>query len=187
MSYQITTEIYKYIVVASFTLLGSLITVATVIYTNKQNEKRLKAQHLHERKLKQEEIIRSKAEELLLDVRYWLDYMVCDHFYYPSVIEGSSTHEEAYEASIKKSHDIKHDAKKMFMLTDVYFPEIKTILEKLRDENLDLINLRKGFISNSPSQSYAKKYQQLTVNISEKAAKVDSEVFNIVKNKINNF
>ncbi|MDD1507593.1 hypothetical protein [Pseudomonas sp. CNPSo 3701] len=61
-------------------ILTSTIAFLGISYSDKENLKRMKSQHEHERQLRKDEILRERAEELYVAVKKFCSAMISDHF-----------------------------------------------------------------------------------------------------------
>ncbi|WP_129591360.1 hypothetical protein [Salinicola tamaricis] len=110
--------------IAFFTaLLTSTLTLIGVRLTNKSNNERLSIQLEHERKLKREELIRNRLEELYVESRRYMNAVVTHFLPYRQVMEGELTFNQALDFSIDSEYT--HNPERVHLIMDMYFPELR--------------------------------------------------------------
>ncbi|WP_461534566.1 hypothetical protein [Spongorhabdus nitratireducens] len=122
-------------------LLTSMLTFFGVAYTNHSNNKRLKIQLEHERKLKQDDIIRERLEELYVESKKYMSATVMYFFPYLKVMEGELTFNQALDTTLEKKREHNHE--RVFLIMDMYFPELRqtfTEVEAQRDVAHDILH-----------------------------------------------
>ena len=82
-------------------ILTSGIAFFGISYSNKENSKRMNAQHEHERRLRQDEVVRERAEELYVIVKKFCNTMINDHFPYVRVMKGQFSYNVALDMTLE--------------------------------------------------------------------------------------
>lgn len=131
-------ELLKSIPVAFYAaVLGSLIALTSSYLTNRSNTRRLKLQFELERETKEREFIRDKVEELYLLHEEWLNVFASSNLPFISLMKGEITYNDALDMFIDGNKNRTVDFKRLQMLVDLYFPEVKASFDRLataRDE-----------------------------------------------------
>jgi hypothetical protein len=131
-------ELLKSIPVAFYAaVLGSLIALTSSYLTNRSNTRRLKLQFELDRETKEREFIRDKVEELYLLHEEWLNVFVSSNLPFISVMKGEITYNDALDMFIDGNKNRTVDFKRLQMLVDLYFPDVKASFDRLataRDE-----------------------------------------------------
>jgi len=125
--------------VALFTaLLTSSLTLMGIRYTNKSHNERLNIQLTHERKLKQDELLRDRLEELYVESRKYMNHMITHFLPYLKVMQGELTYNEALDLNIAKGN-ITHNPDRVHLIMDMYFPELRESF-RIVEKRLDIVN-----------------------------------------------
>tara|TARA_R110000796_G_C14523336_1_gene431108 strand:- start:31 stop:447 length:417 start_codon:yes stop_codon:yes gene_type:complete len=104
-------------------LLTSTLTLIGVGLTNKSNNKRLSIQLEHERKLKREDLVRDRLEELYVESKRYMNAVVTHFLPYRRVMEGELTFNQALDLSIDSRYT--HNPERVYLIMDMYFPELR--------------------------------------------------------------
>lgn len=112
-------------------ILGALIALISVYLTNRSNTKRLKLQFELERETKETEFMRDKLEELYLLHEAWMNALSTSYLPFLSVMQGDITYDQALDLFIENNKNRRDDFKRLQMLVDLYFPEIKSAFSQL--------------------------------------------------------
>lgn len=123
----------------------SVVAFFGVYLTNRESYKRLISQQEHERKIKYDEAIQLRAEELYVTVRKWTNRMVGDHFPYVRVMKGQFEYNKALDMTISSGEKRDYDPERMHMICDLYFPELTKYLDELVDLNGTVLDYREKF------------------------------------------
>ncbi|MCU1264129.1 MAG: hypothetical protein JWM21_447 [Acidobacteria bacterium] len=131
-------ELLKSIPVAFYAaVLGSLIALTSSYLTNRSNTRRLKLQFELDRETKEREFTRDKVEELYLLHEEWLNVSASSNLPFISVMKGEITYNDALDMFIDGNKNRTVDFKRLQMLVDLYFPDVKASFDRLataRDE-----------------------------------------------------
>jgi hypothetical protein len=167
-------------------LLTSGIAFLGISYTNRENRKRMIAQHEHERSLRKDEHIKERAEELYIIVRKWSSTMISDHFHYVRVMRGQLSYNDALDMTLASVEKQKYDPDRMHMICNIYFPVLSSEIKGLLDMNCKLLDIREGFkreykCGKLKDEKMADFYlNQINVLI-EDAYKLEHQVINVIK------
>ena len=112
-------------------ILGALIAMISVYLTNKSNIHILKLQLELERKTKEAEFMRDKLEELYLLHEAWMNALSTSYLPFLSVMKGEITYDQALDLFIENNKTPQANFKRLQMLVDLYFPEIKPAFTQL--------------------------------------------------------
>ena len=127
---------------ASTAILGALIALVSVYLTNRSNTRRLKLQFELERATKEKEFIRDKLEELYLLHEAWLNALATSNLPFLSVMKGEITYNQALDMFIENNRTRTVDFKRLEMLVDLYFPDIKPAFNRLSVARDGVNNIR---------------------------------------------
>lgn len=175
---EIPSDFYVAIGTAGFMLLG-------ICITNKNNIKRIKMQHEHEKELKNKELMCCKIEELYLLTEKYLHILDTLHLSYLPKIQGQMTNKEAFDLVKASMDNMKSDSGSITMLTNIYCPEVISdydVLNQTKDKMHELISF---FIDKTYSQEEKKEHyqlfrstQQMGTTIKDKIAKKAKAIIN---------
>jgi hypothetical protein len=112
-------------------ILGALIALISVYLTNRSTTQRLRLQFELEREARNKDFIRDKLEELYLLHEAWLNALATSYLPFLSVMKGEMTYDDALDLFIKNNKSPTVDFKRLQMLVDLYFPEIKVAFDQL--------------------------------------------------------
>ena len=101
------------------------VTLLSVYLTNRGNTDRLKIQLEHDRSFKKEELYREQLEELYLLLEEWLSSLLTYYLPYMSVMKGELSYNDALDQTIDLGNSRKVNYKRLEMLIDIYFSEVK--------------------------------------------------------------
>lgn len=158
-----------------------------VSYTNKENSKRMAAQHEHERQLRKDEVVREKAEELYVSVKKFCNAMVCNHFVYVRVMSGEISYNDALDLELSSENTQGYDAQRIHMITDIYFPKLSSHMEALVSKNIEVLDIREKFKQKynrgiQSDEKMAALYSHNIQTLSEAASKFEKTVLNEIRN-----
>src|ERR1019366_6406764 len=124
----------------SSVLVGSLLTLLSSHFTNRSAEKRLQKQLQHEADQRQQELLRTRGEELYTLTSTWLKMIATHHIRKTYVMLGNITYDQALDLEVK---DDKHllDFERIGLLVDVYFPSARSAYDAVlavRDERNEI-------------------------------------------------
>ncbi|WP_355659795.1 hypothetical protein [Halomonas salifodinae] len=158
-----------------------------VSYTNRENRKRLLAQHDHERSLRRDEIVRERAEELYVIVKKWCDRMISDHFPYVRAMRGQFGYDKALDMTLASGEKRDYDPNRMHMICDIYFPELSKPIDDLLNINCKVLDVREDFkrkydAGMQKDEKMADVYLDKVNMLIEEASKLESQVVSVVKN-----
>ncbi|MFL1804333.1 hypothetical protein [Plesiomonas shigelloides] len=167
-------------------VLTSGIAFLGVSYTNRENRKRMLAQHDHERSLRKDEIIRERAEELYVIVKKWCSTMISDHFPYVRVMKGQFSYNDALDMTLASGDKRKYDPDRMHMICDIYFPDLSKEIDALLKMNCELLDFRDMFKKKYESgklkdEKMAEAYLEKIKVLIEEARKLEHRVADAVK------
>ena len=126
-------------------LLTSCLTLKSVWLSNRANNKRLKIQLEHERKTRDEEIIRDRLEELYVLSNKYFSILVGHYLPFRMVMEGEITFNQALDMSIESGSKSDCEPHRVTMLIDLYFPEIKPAFDEIMDIREKLNEIIDGY------------------------------------------
>ncbi|MFS8153381.1 hypothetical protein [Vreelandella titanicae] len=158
-----------------------------VSYTNRENRKRLLAQHDHERSLRRDEILRGRAEELYVIVKKWCDTMISDHFPYVRAMRGQFSYDKALDMTLASGEKRDYDPNRMHMICDIYFPELSRPIDDLVNINCKVLDVREAFKRQydagiQKDEKMADLYLDQVNMLIHEASKLENQVVNVVKN-----
>lgn len=189
---EVIVELFKSIPVAAWSAiftaaLTSSVAYIGVSYTNKENTKRLSAQHEHERQLRRDEVRREKAEELYVSVKKFCNAMVSDHFPYVRVMKGEFSYNDALDLTLSSSEKNGYDAQRIHMIIDIYFSDISSELTALVEINGKALDIRESFKHQYNNGVHccndtAKTYSSAIQSVSSAASKFEKIVLSSIKN-----
>lgn len=167
-------------------VLTSGIAFLGVSYTNRENRRRMLAQHDHERSLRKDELIRERAEELYVIVKKWCSTMISDHFPYVRVMKGQFSYNAALDMTLASGDKRKYDPDRMHMICDIYFPDLSKEIDALLKMNGELLDFRdmfkKKYESGKPKdEKMADAYLEKIKVLIEEARKLEHRVADAVK------
>ncbi|MCG7545553.1 hypothetical protein MHM93_15325 [Pseudoalteromonas sp. MM17-2] len=146
----ITTLVELIPAAAIAALVGSTLAFAGVVYTNRKSEKRMIAQHEHERRLKLRDIKIERAEELYVLLKHWREQVLSDIRKYQNAINENKTVEEATKNIRESREESNTNIPKTEALIALHFPSLKGGFEQVRCSNDKLVKLVMGY-SESPN------------------------------------
>lgn len=121
-------------------ILTSGLTLTGVWLTNNNNNQRLRIQLEHDKKIREEEIIRERLEELYVIANKYLGTLVGHYLPFRMVMYGELTFNQALDINIEMGSKTDYESHRVEMLIELYFPDIKPefnrmmeIREKLND------------------------------------------------------
>lgn len=121
-------------------------TLAGVHLTNRNNNKRLKLQLAHERIEKEKKLYLERAEELYVLAAHWLDGLAHHYLSLSMVMQGKFTYEQHINSFIEREKDSKKDIKRLSMMIDIYFSNIKSAYLEVLDARSVLNKISKEYI-----------------------------------------
>ncbi|WP_091358198.1 hypothetical protein [Amphritea atlantica] len=158
-----------------------------VSYTNRENMRRLTAQHEHDRRLRQDEIERERAEELYVSIKKFCSRMISDHFPYLRVMKGQFEYEKALDMTLESSEKRDYDPERIHMIADMYFPELSVHIKDIVEENGKVLDVREVFKHKYQSgitqdEEMASLYLEKIENLIISARDLEKKVISVVKN-----
>lgn len=99
--------------------------------TNHANTQRLRIQLEHERKIRKEELLRDRLEELYVLSNKYLDTLVSNYLPYRMVMKGQLTFNQALDMTIESTSKRDYDPHRVTMLINMYFSEIKPAFDEI--------------------------------------------------------
>lgn len=168
-------------------ILTSGLTLLGVWITNRASNQRLKIQLEHERKLKNEELLRLRLEELYVVANKYLSTLVTHYFPFQMVMNGEITFNQALDLVIEKGSSKDYEPHRVTMLIDLYFPEIKPEFQKIIDVREKLNGIVDGYknqykTGNPDGSKWIIAFRPLLEEIAQRADAFDQH---ITKIKIN--
>ncbi len=145
------------------------------------------AQHDHELRIRRDEVLRERAEELYVIVKKWCNAMISDHFPYVRVMKGQFSYDKALDMTLESGEKRKYDPDRMHMICDIYFPELSSSISYLVDLNCELLDFREDFKKEYESgrikdEKMANVYLQKINDLVKEARKFENQVAHAVKN-----
>lgn len=180
---QVPAAVWSAIIAA---VLTSGIAFLGVSHTNRENRKRMITQHDHERRLRKEELVRERAEELYIIVKKWCRTMITDHFPYVRVMRGQLSYNDALDMTLASGEKRGYDPERMHMICDIYFQELSKEIADILDMNCKILDFRElckkelesGRIKDERmADAYLKKINALI----EAARRLEHQVANVAK------
>ena len=121
------TAFFTAVITATVTLLG-------VYLTNRGNTQRLKLQLELEIEIKEKEIMRARLEELYILMEHWASSLINIYLPYISAMNGKLPLTKVLEMNLEYMEKSKSDFKRLQMIMDLYFPDVKPAFNKLLEE-----------------------------------------------------
>jgi hypothetical protein len=109
----------------------ALITLTGVALTNRSSNQRLRMQLDHELQTKGQDFQRERLEELYLLVEGWVNTLFMYFLPYARVMRGDLTFNQALDITIDVGGKSTVDFKRIEMIIDLYFPELRTDLDRV--------------------------------------------------------
>ncbi|SEQ67759.1 hypothetical protein SAMN03080615_02328 [Amphritea atlantica] len=149
--------------------------------------RRLTAQHEHDRRLRQDEIERERAEELYVSIKKFCSRMISDHFPYLRVMKGQFEYEKALDMTLESSEKRDYDPERIHMIADMYFPELSVHIKDIVEENGKVLDVREVFKHKYQSgitqdEEMASLYLEKIENLIISARDLEKKVISVVKN-----
>ncbi len=132
------TAFFTAVITATVTLLG-------VYLTNRGNTQRLKLQLELEREIKEREFIRERLEELYILMEHWVSGLITLYLPYLSATSGKLPLNKVLEMNIENMDKSKSDFKRLQMIMDLYFPDVKPAFNRLLEERDKANKLLRAF------------------------------------------
>jgi len=126
-------------------IMTSGVAYISIAYTNRENNRRMQSQHEHERKLRHDEIVRKRGEELYVIVKKFCKRVVSDHFPYVRAMKGQLSYSDALYMTIKSGEKQNYDPERMNMIVDIYFPTLSEHISALVHINAKVLGVREEF------------------------------------------
>ena len=169
----------------STALLTSSLTIIGIRYNNKLINERLLIQLEHERKLKREELVRDRLEELYVESRRYMNAVVTHFLPYRQVMEGELTFNQALDLNIDSGYT--HNPERVHLIMDMYFPELRdhfSSVEEMLEKTNEILHgyklqYKKGDFS---GEKWLPQFQKSLELLSETASNFEKNVQNIAKN-----
>ena len=158
-----------------------------VSYTNRENMKRLAAQHEHDRQLRRDEVERERAEELYVSVRKFCGRMISEHFPYVGVMKGQFEYNKALDMTLESGEKRGYDPERIHMIADMYFPELSEHIKDIVEENGKVLNVREEFKQRYQSgvtrdEEMASLYLAKIEGLISSTRDLEKKVISVVKN-----
>jgi hypothetical protein len=138
-------------------LVGSLLTLLSSHFTNHSAEKRLQKQLKHEAHQRQQELLRTRGEELYAVTSAWLRMIVTHHMRKTYVMLGNITYDQAVDLELKADKPLP-DFERIGLLVDVYFPSVRSaydVVLAVRDERNEIeMTFDRDYKRNGPSERH---------------------------------
>ena len=168
-------------------LLTSGIAYFGISFTNKENMKRMKSQHDHERQLRLDEVNRARAEELYVSIRKFCKTMVSDHFPYLRVMKGQFDYNNALDMTLERGEKSNFDPERIYMIADIYYPGLSKKIDDLVELNGKVHDIRETFKKKyekgkTKDEKMASIYLTAINELIDHTHSLESEVGNYIKN-----
>lgn len=168
----------------STAILTSSLTLIGVRYTNKANNERLRIQLAHEHKLKRDELLRSRLEEIYVESRRYMNSLVTHFLPYRRVMEGELTYNQALDLTLERSY--VHSPERVSLIMDMYFPELResfikveSCLEKTNQiKHSYKLQYKQGDTS---GEKWLPIFQEALIQLSDAASGFEKHVASIAK------
>ncbi|MBJ6750737.1 hypothetical protein [Geomonas anaerohicana] len=162
-------------------ILSSGMTLLGVWLSNRATNQRVKLQLEHDQKIKYDDIIRNRLEELYVESKRYLNHLCSYYLPYRQVMKGELNFNQALDLTISSAENAKFDPNRVTLLIHMYFPEVQlafddimTIREKLNDIVSGYKKQYKG--GNSDGRNWLKEFQPLLELLAKKCGDFDDEV-----------
>ncbi|CAM4308483.1 hypothetical protein [Pseudoalteromonas maricaloris] len=171
--------------VAIFTaILTSSLTLVGIRYTNKANNERLKIQLDHEYKIKRDDLIRSRLEELYVESRKYMNSMVSYYLPYRQVMEGELTYNQALDLTLEGNYS--HNPERVFLIMDMYFPELRESFTMVEKSNTKIREIQNAFKlqykqGNPSGRNWLPMFQDALEALSSSAKNFEEHVTSIAR------
>jgi len=127
------------------------ITLLGVYFNNKANTERLKLQLEHERNIRKEDLSRERIEDLYLHIEEWLNHLIAHYLPYIEVMQNKISYNDALDITIESGKNAKVNYKRLKMLIELYFPEVKSEFASL---------MEKRALANSIIEEHKREYKK---------------------------
>lgn len=126
-------------------ILAFCCTLISVWVTNRSNDKRLHIQFEHERKVKKEEMLRTRLEELYVESNKYLNALGCYYLPYQTAMRGEITFNQALDITISSGSKRDYEPHRVTMLIGMYFPEVKSEFNEIMNIRSELNMIVNGY------------------------------------------
>ncbi len=120
------------------TIVGGLLTLAGVFYSNYASRDLWTRQAAKQDSDRKKEIYRGVAEDLYINFSEWANFVLSSHFSLYSVMDGKISYNDYLDMVIKSKDDVKHNHHRIEYLLKAYYPhlvdeyaEVKSSLEEV--------------------------------------------------------
>jgi hypothetical protein len=114
-------------------LLGASVALVSAMLTNRANAKAAAGQRLHQQELRQQDLLRTRGEELYTLLEKWLTAQAGHLLVKGSVMSGKLTYDQAFEIEAR-SRDPQHtEFVRIEMLIHVYFPDLQELYRQVME------------------------------------------------------
>lgn len=131
--------------------LGGTLALVGVGFTNKSNTKRLLLQLNHEKSRKNEDIFRSRGEELYELLNNWVMEIVVLQVNHLMVMQNKITYDQCLDLDSTQPQEMVVRYGRINMLIEVYFPSLRALYKDVtihRDSANNIIDRHKQAYSN---------------------------------------
>lgn len=123
-------------------LIGSLIAIFGMWLTNRSNIKQLKIRLDHENRIKNEDILKERLEELYILTENWLKSLLSNCLSLMMVMRGKIDYNQHLDIFIESDNKIKYDFSRIEMIIHIYVPGLKDSYEKVIASRGELVNIQ---------------------------------------------
>ena len=168
-------------------ILTSALTLISVWLTNRSNNQRLKIQLEHERKKRNEELLRDRLEELYVLSNKFLDRLVSRYVPYRAVMMGQISYDQALDMALEHGSKRDFEPHRVTMLIDLYFPSIKPDFQEIltiRDKLNNIVECHKEQYKtgDTDGSKWLTLFQPLFEELAKKANSFNKVITNVKYN-----
>jgi hypothetical protein len=168
-------------------ILTSTLTLISVWLTNRSNNQRLKIQLEHERKKRNEELLRDRLEELYVLSNKFLDRLVSRYVPYRAVMMGQISYDQALDIALEHGSKRDFEPHRVTMLIDLYFPSIKPDFQEIltiRDKLNNIVESHKEQYKtgDTDGSKWLTLFQPLFEELAKKANSFNKAITNVKYN-----
>ncbi len=168
------------------TLVGAAVALLAVFLTNRANAKAARATRDHELQLRNQDLLRSRGEELYTLFELWLNSLTTYYFIKCSIMSGKLTYNQGLDLEIEKSDKGRGDHVRIEMLIEVYFPELQAAYNAViesRERANDIVSQHKTHYTSvsTDGRTYLKSLRNEQTTLNERAARFKSQLLGALR------
>lgn len=162
-------------------ILSSGMTLLGVWLSNRATNQRLKLQLEHDQKIKHEDLVRNRLEELYVESKRYQNHLCSHYFPYRQVMQGELTFNQALDLTISSGEKVKFDPNRVTLLIHMYFPEVQPAFDDIMTVREKLNEIISGYkwqykSGNTDGRKWLEEFQPLLELLSKKCGDLDDEV-----------